>query len=129
MRTNNQTIALETFKDEYKTDINGLVDLCFGLSVASGWHRNKVEFGTRIALIHSEASEALEGHRKDLMDDHLPHRKMAEVELADCVIRIFDLAGEMNFDLGGALIEKLIYNQNRPDHKMENRLKEGGKKY
>src|SRR5579885_1179488 len=34
-------------------------------------------------------SRALEGHRKDKMDDHLPHRKMFEVELADACIRIF----------------------------------------
>jgi hypothetical protein len=36
--------------------------------------RNK---GELLALIHSEISEALEGERKDLMDDKLPHRKMA----------------------------------------------------
>ena len=54
------------------------------------------------ALIHSEASEALEGLRKDLMDDHLPHRKMAEVELADAVIRLLDCIGGLEIvdDLG-----------------------------
>ena len=36
-----------------------------------------------LALAISELSEALEGERKELMDDKLPHRKMAEVELAD----------------------------------------------
>jgi hypothetical protein len=46
-------------------------------------------FGELIALCHSELSEALEGHRKTLQDDKLPHRKMAEVELVDCMIRIF----------------------------------------
>ena len=71
----------------------------------------------------------MEGDRKNLMDDKLPHRKMLEVELADAVIRIFDLAGREGLDLGGALVEKLQYNQIRPDHKKENREKEGGKKY
>jgi hypothetical protein len=51
--------------------------------------RNK---GELLALIHSEISEALEGERKDLMDDKLPHRKMAEVELVDAIIRILDYA-------------------------------------
>lgn len=37
-------------------------------------------FGELIALCHSELSEALEGHRKNLQDDKLPNRKMA-VEL------------------------------------------------
>jgi NTP pyrophosphatase (non-canonical NTP hydrolase) len=83
----------------------------------------------KIALIHSEASEGLEGARKDLMDDKLPHRKMLEVELADAVIRIFDLAGALDYDLGGAIAEKLAYNAQRADHKPENRSLDGGKKF
>lgn len=46
---------------------------------------------SRIALIHSEASEALGGIRKDLNDDHLPNRKMEVAELADVVIRILTM--------------------------------------
>lgn len=86
-------------------------------------------FGELIALCHSELSEALEGDRKNLMDDKLPHRKMAEVELADLLIRVFDLAAAKKFDLEGAYQEKMTYNANRADHKIENRLKENGKKY
>jgi hypothetical protein len=52
--------------------------------------------GTMFALMHSELSEALEGIRKDLMDDHLPHRKTEEVELADFVIRALDYIGSRN---------------------------------
>lgn len=83
---------------------------------------------TKLCLIHSEVSEGLEGHRKDLNDDHLPHRKMLEVELADAVIRIFDLAGALRYDLGGAIAEKLAYNSQRADHKPETRNKVGGKR-
>src|SRR5690348_10825665 len=50
-------------------------------------------------LMVSEIAEAMEGERKDLMDDKLPHRKMAEVELADALIRIFDYAGGFDVDL------------------------------
>lgn len=49
--------------------------------------------GELLMLVVSEIAEAMEGHRKGLMDDHLSHRKMFEVELADAMIRIFDLAG------------------------------------
>ena len=85
--------------------------------------------GELLCLIHSEVSEAMEGHRKGLMDDKLPHRSMFEVELADVLIRLFDLAGAHNLDLSGAVKEKLEFNKQREDHKIENRMKENGKKY
>lgn len=88
--------------------------------------RNK---GELLALIHSEISEALEGERKDLMDDKLPHRKMAEVELADAIIRILDYAGAFGYDLQGALDEKMAYNAQRNDHSHESRRMAGGKKF
>ena len=97
-----------------KTKINDVVELCYKASLNAGWHtdlatgkfkeRNKAEM---ICLIHSELSEAMEGERKNLMDDHLPDRPMAEVEMA----------------------EKMDYNSNRKDHKIENRLKDGGKQF
>lgn len=82
-----------------------------------------------LCFIHSEISEAMEGHRKNLMDDKLPHRSMLEVELADAVIRICDMAGGLGLDLDGAIHEKLEYNKQRADHKIENRLLANGKKF
>lgn len=75
------------------------------------WNRNRKL--ARIALIHSELSEMVEGIRKDAMDDKLPHRKMEEVELADTLIRMEDYAGTYNLDLGGAREEKEAYNSGR----------------
>jgi NTP pyrophosphatase (non-canonical NTP hydrolase) len=109
--------------------MNSMVQMCYARSKDAGWHDKPREVGTMLALVHSEVSEALEGFRKGPMDDHLPSRKMAEVELADAVIRIFDLAGNQGFDLGGAFCEKLEYNLNRQDHKRENRAKSDGKKF
>lgn len=149
--------------------------------------RNKPEM---LMLMVSEIAEAMEGERKDLMDDHLPHRKMAEVEMADFIIRLLDFIGgwgytvtygidyhcpaenraeqlfwmckivgrlgecldrgdaagvktclgvlisaaedycrNCGYDLWGAVAEKHAYNKVRADHKLENRLKEGGKKW
>lgn len=117
-------------------NINRLTDICYNASKAGGWHtdrftgklldRNRAEM---LCLIHSEISEAMEGERKGLMDDHLPNRPMAEVELADAVIRIGDYCGRWGYDLGGAIVEKLAYNATRADHKPENRAQEGGKKF
>lgn len=67
-----------------------------------------------LALIHSEISEAMEADRKDLMDDKLPHRKGLEVELADAFIRVCDMCAGLGLDLGGAVVEKLAYNETRP---------------
>ncbi len=88
--------------------------------------RNKAEL---ICLMHSELSEAMEGERKDLMDDKLPHRKMAEVELADAIIRILDYAEAFGYDVASAIEEKLAYNDKRVDHTHEHRASAGGKKF
>lgn len=82
-----------------------------------------------LMLVVSEISEAMEGHRKSLKDDKLPWRSMFEVELADAIIRIFDIAAGLELDLGGAFVEKMAFNAQRPDHQIENRRAEGGKKY
>ena len=144
---------MDMFDQEMVADsTRTLVNVCHGASYAAGWwfHRatglnlvdvicnpqndlQKLLAGALVAqklcLSHSEISEAMEGHRKGLMDDKLPHRPMIEVEIADAVIRLCDLAGALGLDLGGAVAEKLAFNAQRPDHKPENREKEGGKSY
>lgn len=135
---------------QLKENVDNLVQTCHNAAYKSGWWnfngldvRNIIAkptteydkfvgnalVGQKLMLIVSEAAEAMEGHRKGRMDDHLPNRPMIEVELADVVIRVADLCGAMGLDLGGAITEKLAYNANRPDHKPENRQAVGGKSY
>lgn len=130
-------------------DIKELVEVCGTRARAAGWYSDydrmmnvialqddyiklrkffKTTYNaSRIALIQSEASEALEGVRKDKMDDHLPHLPSVDVEMADVVIRIADFCYANGIDLERAILEKLEYNASRADHKPENRNKAGGK--
>lgn len=116
--------------------VNEIAEKIHLMNVEAGWWRvdenmNLIQrnIGELLCLVHSEISEAMEGARKNLMDDKLPHRKMIEVELADAVIRIMDISAALKLDLGGAMKEKIEYNKKREDHKLENRMKEGGKAF
>lgn len=116
--------------------VNALVDAVHAQNVEAGWWHDlqtgeplERNTGELLALVHSEISEALEGDRKSLPDDKLPHRPMFEVELADAVIRIADIAGGRGLDLGGAIVEKMEFNRTRADHQKANRREAHGKKY
>lgn len=89
-------------------------------------NRNK---GEAIALMHSELSEALEGVRKNKMDEHISDLSSEVVEMADVIIRILDYCAGFNLPIGEALRRKIAYNVCRADHKLENRMQEGGKKF
>jgi hypothetical protein len=90
--------------------------------------RNK---GELLALIHSEISEALEGERKNLMDDKLPQFPMAAVEIVDAMIRGLDyLAGfHPNVNVQDVFDLKMAFNAKREDHKHEARRIAGGKQF
>lgn len=121
---------------------NHLVDVCYKAANTAGWWIDQetgedvrswpkkflnLWISAKLMLVVTEVAEAMEGHRKNKMDDKLTNRKMLEVELADALIRICDLAGGLGMDLGGAVVEKLAFNAIRPDHKPENRMAAGGK--
>lgn len=112
-----------------------LVLLCHGAAVRAGWYNDiltgapiKRNVGELLMLIVSELGEAMEAQRKELMDDHLPNRLAFEVEIADTLIRLFDLCGALGLDIGNAMAEKLEFNRTRADHKPEARRAAGGKK-
>lgn len=117
--------------------INDLVNAAHANAVAKGWWAEERSFGEVIALIHSEASEALEdfrvGHEptgiwyqhKDEGYSEMqltPEYKPCGIpsELADIVIRVFDACGRYGIDLETAIAEKMAFNATRP-------IRHGGK--
>ena len=108
--------------------LNLASDLIYEHNVAVGWWADG-NIPTKLCLIHSEISEAMEGHRKDLMDKHLPDVPMVEVELADAMIRELDVSRHLNSNIGATFVRKIAYNKTRADHRRENREKAGGKAY
>lgn len=67
-------------------------------NVEKGWWKSPRCFSTMTNLFISENSEALEGDRRNLMDDKLKHYPMRVVEIADMCIRVFDYLGSVKYD-------------------------------
>lgn len=106
-------------------------------NVKVGWWKDSVTYGgdvadkyfvaTKLCLSHSEISEGMEGLRKNLADDKLPHWPMLAVEIADAIIRLLDIAGYFGWPIGQIMAEKMAYNAIRKDHQLEVRNADGGK--
>ena len=95
-------------------NMNKLVNELHEVAKEKGWWE-AANIPEKIALIHSELSEALEDYRIGKMDIVLESGKPNgfPIEIADAVIRIFDLCGYLGIDIEQAIDIKKKYNLSR----------------
>lgn len=113
--------------DMYASDviedvINLLIKRSHDTAMVKGWWDNERNDGELIALMHSELSEGLEALRTNAKSDKIKEFYGIEEELADILIRIFDMVGDRKYRLAQALLAKMEYNKSRP-------VMHGGKKF
>ncbi len=73
-----------------------------------------LEIARRVALVHSETSELLEGVRAgNPPSEHIPEFSAAEEEAADQVIRLMDAGVEYGWRIAEAVEAKRAFNETR----------------
>ncbi len=123
-------------------EINKTAEDAFQNAKSKGFHEKQIEIGTRLMLIVSELSEALEANRAEKMELTTDEKKHIEYlmdseghdifklkykehfgfEVADALIRILEMSRYLNLDIEWYTKIKMKYNSTR--EKMH-----GGKAY
>jgi NTP pyrophosphatase (non-canonical NTP hydrolase) len=79
-------------------------------AVEKGWWINDRKIPELLCLLHSEISEALEGYRNNIKDGD---KGCFNEEIADLVIRVWDMCAALNIDIVKEVNKKHEFNLTR----------------
>lgn len=113
-----------TNPDHIETLLDDLTAEIRETNIRNGWYEGERTFGDDIALLHSEASEALDAFREHGFADatdfnqygdtiRVPKPEGVGSELADVFIRLLDTCDRRGVDLLAETRRKMAYNRTR----------------
>ena len=113
----------ERRKVQLRNSLTYLKNVCGDTAREHGFWINKDNPDKLLMLMVGELSEAHEDLRNGKDPNEVYYEKKPDgilkpcgfgIELADCIIRIFDACAQLNIDIETAVMEKMEYNKSRP---------------
>ena len=115
METPKQVGIDASLEADFIRSMRWAMHVAHAISAAHGFHSPEPSSVECLALVHTEVSEMVEALRAhNPPNPHVAGFSEAETEAADIVIRLLDLCRREWWDLAGAIMAKMRFNDQRP---------------